>query len=107
MIRKIAGSLILLFIFSCNQEKSNSGTPVSTDPVQLHAAVNRLNDVVIYEIFSPPVASRIYVYSTLAAFEASRWMDTSYGSLTAAVKRLSHKCRNRCPDNVMISVLPG
>lgn len=83
MIRKIAGSLVLLFIFSCNQEKSNSGTPVSTDPVQLHAAVNRLNDVVIYEIFSPPVASRIYVYSTLAAFEASRWMDTSYGSLTA------------------------
>ncbi len=46
-------------------------------------AVNRLNDVVIYEIFSPPVASRIYAYSTLAAFEASRWMDTGYQSLTA------------------------
>ncbi len=82
MISKIAGVFILLFLFSCNQKEISSSIQPSADASQLHTAVNRLNDVVIYEIFSPPVASRIYAYSTLAAFEASRWMDTSYSSLT-------------------------
>ena len=83
MIRRIAGLMILLIMLSCQQKQKSSDTMASADATHLHTAVNRLNDVVIYEIFSPPVASRIYAYTTLAAFEASRWMDTSYHSLTA------------------------
>jgi hypothetical protein len=37
----------------------------------------------VYDIFSPPVASRIYAYASLAAYESIRNLDTSYPSLTA------------------------
>lgn len=56
------------------------------DPEYLHRGIRRLNDVVIYEIFSPPVASRIFAYASLSAYEALRWSDTSYPSLTAQLK---------------------
>jgi hypothetical protein len=39
-------------------------------PQLLHSAYAQLNQVLIHDIFSPPVASRIYVYSSLAAYEA-------------------------------------
>ena len=31
-------------------------------------AMEHLSDVVVYDIFSPPVASRVYVYPTIAAY---------------------------------------
>ncbi len=72
------------FIFSCSNELTKK--PVAADPLDpeyLHRATRRLNDVVIYEIFSPPVSSRIYSYASLAAYESIRWTDTSYPSITA------------------------
>jgi hypothetical protein len=82
-MRNFAILFFLVLAISCKQKdmKQQAGNP--TDASYLNQSVTRLNDVVIYDIFSPPVASRIYAYSTLAAFEASRWMDTSYTSLTA------------------------
>ncbi|MDX1531460.1 MAG: vanadium-dependent haloperoxidase [Rhodothermales bacterium] len=40
------------------------------DPEHLHAAVKKLTDVMIYDIFSPPQASRAYAYASVAAYEA-------------------------------------
>jgi hypothetical protein len=42
------------------------------DPKLLHAAVEDLTNVVVYDIFSPPQASRAYAYATVAAYEALR-----------------------------------
>ncbi|MDP3767703.1 MAG: FG-GAP-like repeat-containing protein [Dehalococcoidia bacterium] len=42
------------------------------DPELLHTAVRRLNDVIVYDIFNPPQASRVYAYATIAAYEALR-----------------------------------
>ena len=42
------------------------------DPAILHAAVQDLTNVIVYDIFSPPQASRAYAYSTIAAYEALR-----------------------------------
>jgi len=39
-------------------------------PVLIHEAQEALTDVIVYDIFSPPVASRIYAYANLAAYEA-------------------------------------
>jgi hypothetical protein len=36
---------------------------------QLHRAQSAITQVIVHDIFSPPVASRIYLYSTLSAFE--------------------------------------
>ncbi|MCL6524307.1 MAG: vanadium-dependent haloperoxidase [Thermoflavifilum sp.] len=51
------------------------------DPHWLHQSVKDLDQVIIYDVFSPPVAARIYAYSSLASYEAIRFADTSYPSL--------------------------
>ena len=35
------------------------------------SAVKQITDVIVYDIFSPPVASRIYAYSSIAAYETA------------------------------------
>lgn len=58
-------------------------TPVEEAALQqgLYASAQELTDVMVYDIFSPPQASRVYAYAHLAAYEASRIYDTSWRSL--------------------------
>ncbi len=72
----------LFCLFSCSENRPVADVAAANDPSFLHRSIQRLNDVVIYEIFSPPVSSRIYSYASLAAFESIRWADSSYESLT-------------------------
>lgn len=65
--------LTLLSIWSCN----NNSTPEeynhkALDPALLHQATEQLTDVIVYDIFKPPVASRVYAYTYLAAYEVLR-----------------------------------
>jgi PAP2 superfamily len=83
--------LVLACIFlmannSCNNGNGELSAGIVNNPEFIHKSVKRLNDVVIYEIFAPPVASRIYAYATLSAYEAMRWSDTTYLSLTAQLR---------------------
>ena len=78
--------LLLAAFFACKQP---APAPGKADPAQLqdpevmHASVKRLTDVIVYDIFSPPVASRIYAYSCLAMYEAARYNEPAYPSLAA------------------------
>jgi len=56
---------------------------ILTDVNLLHQNTKQLTEVIIYDIFSPPVASRIYAYTSLAAYEAIRYAAKGYPSLTA------------------------
>ena len=66
---------IVCLLFSCN--------PKTTEYKQLEnadffrEAVQNLTDISVYDIFSPPVASRVYVYPSIAAYEviASAYPD--------------------------------
>ena len=59
-----------------------------TDPRLLHTAVAQLTDVIVYDIFSPPQAARIYAYASIAAYETLRQGDTSYRTLAGQVNGL-------------------
>jgi hypothetical protein len=48
-----------------------------------------LTDVIIADIFTPPVASRIYAYTNIAAYEAVRFQDSNYKSLAGQLNELS------------------
>jgi hypothetical protein len=79
----IAGIFLsLALIPGCTNNTVKSDPAVLNNPEILHRGIKRLGDVVIYDIFSPPVASRIFGYASLSAYEALRWSDTSYSSLT-------------------------
>ncbi|MFN0037016.1 MAG: phosphatidic acid phosphatase, partial [Saprospiraceae bacterium] len=45
------------------QQKANN-------PEFLHAGVRRITDIIRHDIFAPPISSRIYAYSAVAAYEA-------------------------------------
>lgn len=59
------------------------GKPLSADP--LHRAQNALTGVIVHDIFAPPVASRIYLYANIAAYEAALPAQKSYISLSHSI----------------------
>ena len=58
------------------------------DPDLFHNSMQKLTDVIVYDIFSPPVASRIYVYPSIAAYEVLRNSSSNYKSLAGQLNGL-------------------
>jgi hypothetical protein len=81
----IAAILIFFLLLSCSVEKEE----IKIKPKDYHNAVDRLTEVMIHDIFSPPVASRIYAYPNIAAYEVLNQSDSSqYKSLTGQLNML-------------------
>lgn len=72
--------VIALLVFSCSGSPTEYKAKVQ-QPELLHRTLKQITDVIVHDIFSPPVASRIYAYSTVAAYEAIIHQDSSYMSL--------------------------
>lgn len=67
----IATMLLLtgLFQLSC-KSKNKDFQSEANNPKFLHEGIYRITDIIRHDIFSPPVAARIYAYSAVAAYEA-------------------------------------
>ncbi|MFN7120366.1 MAG: phosphatidic acid phosphatase, partial [Saprospiraceae bacterium] len=62
---------ILILITACQlKEREVDYQQVVANPEFYHRSVKQITDVIMHDIFSPPVASRIYAYSNIAAYEA-------------------------------------
>jgi hypothetical protein len=59
------------------------------DPEPLHEAVHALSSVMVYDIFSPPQASRAYAYASVAAYEAIRPGYASHQTLAGQLNGLT------------------
>jgi hypothetical protein len=79
-MRALLFAIIMVIAASCTQRKTDY-QQVLHDPVLYSKVTGLLTDVITYDIFSPPVASRIYAYAHLAAFETIARGDSSYNSL--------------------------
>ena len=80
---------LCLFISSCKTKNSNYAK-IMHDPFLYEKVVHDLNYVIIYDIFTPPVASRIFAYSNLAAFEVLAKEGKHFTSLSGKVKDLNN-----------------
>ena len=68
--RWILGSLVLVLALNgCNSKKTN----LISDNEILHQNMDQLTQVIIYDVFTPPVASRLYAYAAIASYEAIRF----------------------------------
>jgi len=67
--RAIVGILVsaALWLPSCS---SDAYKTQAENPEIMHRGMRRITDIMRHDIFSPPVASRIYAYSSVAAYEA-------------------------------------
>lgn len=85
-MRKLVFAFVsLIFVASCSL-RSNDYEQVMKSSVLYSNITGRLTEVMTYDIFSPPVASRIYSYSHLAAYETMASGDSNYISLQGQLK---------------------
>ncbi len=77
----------LIALISCKSEYKEKELDVyfENSPINLN---HKLTDVIVADIFTPPVASRIYAYSNIAGYEAVRFQDAQYNSLAGQLKGL-------------------
>jgi hypothetical protein len=54
----------------------------------IHRTVKQVTDVIVHDIFSPPVASRIYSYMCVAGYEAGIHSDRKFVSLAGQINGL-------------------
>lgn len=85
--RKWAGLLVLVVLTGCADDGTEYRTRVS-DPELLHSTVKKLTDITVHDIFSPPHASRAYVYSSIAAYEALVPSFPQYRTLAGQLNEL-------------------
>ncbi|NER10333.1 PAP2 superfamily protein [Muriicola jejuensis] len=79
--------LLLLILISVGCQKND--TPIEISPELMHSNVDKVTEIMIHDIFSPPVASRIFAYPNIAAYEIIAQEDERYLSLAGQVHELS------------------
>lgn len=70
MKRILLIGVLCISTWACKRATPEEYGKIANDPIIYHSAIDKLTDVIIHDIFSPPVASRIYNYATLAGYEA-------------------------------------
>jgi hypothetical protein len=90
MRKQIVSSLLAVLALSVGCAiVARDARPRQPDAELLHAAMHQLTDVMVYDIFSPPQASRVYAYATVAAYEALRHGHPEYRSLAGQLNGLT------------------
>lgn len=77
--------LLVLIIASCKKQYK----PIEVTSEDFHKSVDKVIEVMVHDIFSPPVASRIFAYPNIAAYEIIAQHNDNYNSLVGQVKDLS------------------
>jgi hypothetical protein len=75
--------IVALFFISCKKE-----TPIKVTTDDYCAAIDTITGIMVHDIFSPPVASRIYLYPNVAAYEIMAQNNTKYESLQGQLNGL-------------------
>ncbi|MEO0468818.1 MAG: vanadium-dependent haloperoxidase [Bacteroidota bacterium] len=67
----VISAAIFLILTGCGSPSTETkfDAEAAADPGLYHWAVADLSDIMVHDIFSPPVASRVYVYPNIAAYE--------------------------------------
>lgn len=79
---------VLLWAPAC-QQYSKDYQEKAQNPEFLHAGIRRITEIIRHDIFPPPVASRIYAYSVVAAYEALAPGYPEYQSLAGQLNALT------------------
>ena len=97
--------LSCVFLLAACQGASSSPTAAfSSDAAPLHDAVKQVNDVIVYDIFSPPQASRVYAYASIAAYEILRQRDTASRTLAGQLNGLTPVPALAAGDEISLSL---
>lgn len=95
---------ITIFLLQTCQQPTNQDYKAKINQSKyFHQVMEKLTDVIVHDIFSPPVASRIYVYSSIAAYQALLPENPEYQTLAGQLTDLKDFPK---PDNAKEYCLP-
>lgn len=72
--------LMVIGLIGCSKKQEQ---PITINALDYHNSVDRITDIMVHDIFSPPVASRIYAYTNIAAFELLAANDPNLHSFSS------------------------
>lgn len=100
---KISLFLIIAVLASCSKPEEH----IKVSPELFHKSVDKVMEIQIHDIFSPPVASRIFVYPNIAAYEILAQKSTKLKTLVGTVNELGAipKADNKQDINLELSAL--
>jgi PAP2 superfamily len=83
-------NLLLTILFStvilaCKRTPPAEYNKIANDPKIVSDTFDKLTEVIIHDIFSPPVSSRIYAYTAMAGYEALIPNNPAYKSVAGQV----------------------
>ncbi|HKZ66200.1 MAG TPA: vanadium-dependent haloperoxidase [Chitinophagaceae bacterium] len=79
----------VIFLFFSYPVIANENWKEKTEKAEyIHRAIKQLTDVMVYDIYSPPVASRTYAYISIAGYEAVVAGNTNYQTLAGQLHGL-------------------
>ena len=86
MIKNLSiGFVVYLLLNSCIKKEE----PIVITAEYMHTAIDKVVKIMVYDIFSPPVASRIFAYPNIAAYEIIALQNKEYLSLEGQVKEFT------------------
>ena len=88
MKQSVVFILLICALSSCKQEPYIELEAIS-DADHFHKSVKNLSDIIVHDIFSPPVASRVYIYPIIAAYETLIQAHPEYKSLAGQLNGLT------------------
>ena len=78
-------ALLVLLLASCAPKEE----AIIISPEDYHSSVDKVTEVMIHDIFSPPVASRIFAYPNVAAYQILAQKHDDYKSLAGQARDLT------------------
>ena len=78
--------ILMLLPVSCKNSANTDYKNLAANPEFLHRSIKKYTDVIISDLFSPPVSSRNYAYPIIAAYEVLRNLKPEYASMKGQLK---------------------
>ncbi len=96
----------LIGFYSCNNSALHHKAEENLleNPKYFYDALQNLTDVIVHDIFSPPVASRVYVYPNIAAYEILAKKNSAFHSLSSKLKDLDNIPEPQDTSNISFSL---
>ena len=99
-MRLIQTLFLTLLCFPGVAQKSTGGLGGVPSTDLFHRAQKNLTRTIVHDIFSPPVASRVYVYANVAAYEILALNNKGYQSLHGQISGVPNIARLPVPGKV-------
>jgi len=96
MKKQLIVFITFALLISCNQKEE----PIVITADDFHKSVDKVGEVMVHDIFSPPVASRVFAYPNIAAYEIIAQQNNKFVPLEGQVTDLTAIPKAEAPKSV-------